>query len=233
MNPRPKLTLSRTGAIARKEWIQVRRDPRSLALAFLLPVLMLIFFGYAIAFDVDQIRLTVLDDDRSPESRDLISSLEGSGAFQIVHWALSPRDGTETLMNGVATAYLEVPSTYSEDLSRGDAQLQLVLDGSDANTATLAEVYANGVIQSRAINLITSQIPTTQPGLEAIPSVHTRVWYNPTLESRHMVVPGLIAVLMSIVAAMLTSLTIARFGPNGLVTIICVIRTQARQPSPV
>lgn len=206
------ISARRISAIAYKEWIQIRRDPRSLALAFLLPVLLLIFFGYAISLDIDEIRMSLYDGDHSPESRGLIASLEASGAFEIVRYAQTPGEGAATLLNGTATAYLEIPPRFSKDLQAGSARAQLLLDGSDANTATLADAYASAVTAAYGASLATRTVSQSVPSQGR---VEARVWYNPTLESRHMIVPGLIAVLMSIVAAMLTSLTIAREWERG------------------
>ena len=205
------LSSTRLLAIARKEWLQLRRDNRSMMLAFALPLLLLLFFGYAITWDVRDIRLVVLDQDRSAQSRALIESFVSSGYFS-ARWHVSAPDEIDAfLQTGGATGALVVPAGFAKDLAANRAAaVQLLLDGSDANTATIALNYASAVAArfSRAVVLRGRdvRVPAT---------AEVRIWYNPTLESRHMIVPGLIAVIMSIIAAMLTALTIAREWERG------------------
>ncbi len=205
------LRAGRLLAMARKETIQLRRDTRSLVLAFLLPVFLLLFFGYAITWDVRDIRLAVLDQDRSQASRQLVEALSGSSYFTVSAYLNSPREIDRQLSHGQATAALVIGPEFSEELAAGrEAPVQFLLDGGDANTATIALNYADAIVArySRNVMLKGQRIP---PPAEAV----GRVWYNPTLESRNMIVPGLIAVIMSIIAAMLTALTIAREWERG------------------
>jgi len=205
------LSRMRLFAVARKEWIQLRRDPRSMVLAFALPLFLLLFFGYAITWDVRNLRLTVLDQDRSASSRALIESFVASGYFEVVSYASSLSDVEGALVDGAAIGGLVIPPGFTRALSGGaPAPIQLLLDGSDANTATIALNYASAITAgfSRRVLLDGSRL--------VVPAVaETRVWYNPTLASRNMIVPGLIAVIMSIIAAMLTALTIAREWERG------------------
>jgi ABC-2 type transport system permease protein len=198
-------------AVARKEWIQLRRDPRSMLLAFGLPLFLLIFFGYAITWDVDDLRLAVLDHDRTPTSRALLESFEASGYFRVAARPERERDVEELLVTRAAHAGLVIPAGFAKAVAAGGpAPLQLLLDGSDANTATIAMGYADGVVGrfSRAAVLDGRRV---QLPFELEP----RVLYNPTLASRNMIVPGLVAVIMSIIAAMLTALTVAREWERG------------------
>ena len=198
-------------AVARKETIQLRRDPRSLALAFLLPLFQLTFFGYAITLDVDDIPLAVLDQDRTEESRRMVAMMEATGYFHVEARLATYAEVDEYLTRGSVTAALSIPPGFAARLAAGHpAPAQLAVDGSDANTATIALGYAEAIIArySAAVTL---------EGRELVPvvTVEPRVWYNPTLESRNMIVPGLIAVIMSIIAALLTALTIAREWERG------------------
>ncbi len=198
-------------AMARKEAIQLRRDPRSMVLAFMLPLFMLLFFGYAITWDVKDIRIAVLDQDRSQASRQLIDAFQSSGYFRVVEYLESQGEIDERLSQGTATGVIVIPPEFSADLAAGrKAPVQLLLDGNDANTAIIAQNYANAITArySRTVILKGQRI---QPPVEA----EGRVWYNPQLQSRNMIVPGLIAVIMSIIAAMLTALTIAREWERG------------------
>jgi len=205
------LNVTRLGAIARKEVIQLRRDTRSLVLAFLLPLLLLVLFGYAISWDVKDIRLAVLDQDRSADSRALIDAFRASGYFK-VQGSLDRSQAIEPLLlRGSSQMVLVVPPDFSARLRTGKtAVLQALVDGSDANTATIVLAYANSIV--RSFGLVTQlDARRVRPAITA----ESRVWYNEQLLSRNMIVPGLIAVIMMIVAAMLTSLTIAREWERG------------------
>lgn len=203
--------LGRLYAVAWKEWIQLRRDPRSMVLAFALPLLMLIFFGYAITWDVRDIRLVVADGDRTAASRAFVESFESSGWFSIRARLESPAEIDAWIARGKATGALVIPPGFARDLgaARG-APVQLLLDGSDANTATIALNYADAIAARFSRDIILDGRRVEPPA-----SAEVRIWYNPTLESRHMIVPGLIAAIMSIIAAMLTALTIAREWERG------------------
>jgi ABC-2 type transport system permease protein len=201
----------RLAAMARKEWIQLRRDPRSMALAFLLPVLLLLFFGYAITWDVRNIRLAVHDADGGPAARELVQAFEASGYFTVVERLAAYRDADRALETGRAMAVLAVPPGFGARLAAGGpAPVQFLLDGSDANTAIIAQGYADAIAARFGA---TAQLAgrRLRPPVEA----DARVWYNPELRSRNMIVPGLVAVIMSIIAAMLTALTIAREWERG------------------
>lgn len=198
----------RLGAIARKEWIQLRRDPRSLILAFVLPVFLLLFFGYAITWDVDDIALAVLDEDATPASRRLVEAFVSSGYFRVLAHPGTKEEEERLLSRGKVQGVLTIPPGYEADLKAGrPATVQFLLDGADANTATIAQNYADAI----AARLAAEAGGGRGPALRLEP----RTWYNPNLESRHMIVPGLIAVIMSIIAAMLTALTIAREWERG------------------
>lgn len=197
--------------MARKESIQLRRDPRSLALAFLLPLALIIMFGYAITFDVRNIELGILDEDHSSASRQLIQAFEGSGYFRVIDVFERTSQIDASLERGTIRLAITIPPTFQADLSTGRrAQVGVILDGSDANTATIAQTYVDAIIDRFAIARLSGRrVPLVTVTAEA------RVWYNETLESRNTIVPGLVAVIMSIIAAMLTALTIAREWERG------------------
>ena len=198
-------------AIARKEALQLRRDTRSLILAFVLPLFMVLFFGYAITWDVNDIRLGVWDQDGTRESRDLAEVFEASGYFSIVEHPASYPEVEDGLSKGRLRAVLVIPRGFARDLAAGrPAPVQLLLDGSDANTATIAQNYAGAIVARHSTRVRLQGRP-----MPAVAGAETRIWYNETLESRNMIVPGLVAVIMSIIAAMLTSLTIAREWERG------------------
>lgn len=198
-------------AVARKEWLQLRRDPRSLVLAFVFPVLLLVFFGYAITWDVDDLALAVLDRDGSSASRGMVEAFTSSGYFTVTRRPASDTEVERLLTRGQVRAVLVVPVGFQRELEMGSRPpVQLLLDGSDANTATIAQNYAEAIVAGYV-----SRGPLApEPAVSPI-RVESRIWYNPDLRSRNMIVPGLIAVIMAIIAAMLTSLTIAREWERG------------------
>ncbi len=207
----PALSFGRLYTVARKEWIQLRRDPRSMAMAFGLPLALLLFFGYAITWDIKDIRLAVVNQDPGQKSRELVQAFEGSGYFRATERLADVGGIDKELIHGHITGALVIPPTFDRDLAAGrGAEVQLLLDGADANTATIAMSYADAIVARFSRDVI------LQGWRMALPAAaESRIWYNPTLESRHMVVPGLVAVIMSIIAAMLTSLTIAREWERG------------------
>jgi ABC-2 type transport system permease protein len=201
----------RVWAIARKEWIQLRRDTRSLILAFLLPVFLLLFFGYAITWDVKDLRLAVVDHDGGRAARDLVSAFESSGYFKVAGRYARSSAADSLLARGKVVAVLVLPPGFSADLAAGrPAAAQFLLDGVDANTATIALNAADAITATYSARTALGGGPAAAPI-----RLETRAWYNPELRSRNMIVPGLIAVIMSIIAAMLTALTIAREWERG------------------
>jgi ABC-2 type transport system permease protein len=202
---------TRLFAIARKEVLQLRRDPRSLILAFLLPVALLVFFGYAISWDVSDIRLVVVDQDGGARARGLLDGFRASGRFTIVGRLERTADIGPLLDRGRALIALVIPPRFGADLGAGrTAVVQAIVDGSDANTATIALGYAQAIVQQFSMQALYEtrrvRLPVT---------AETRIWYNEELASRNMIVPGLVAVIMMIIAGLLTSLTIAREWERG------------------
>jgi ABC-2 type transport system permease protein len=198
-------------AIARKEMLQLRRDPRSLGLAFLLPVLLIVLFGYAITWDVDHIATAVLDQDGSARSRALVEAVTSSGYFDVIEFPRSAAGIGPLLDRSRVRLALVIPADFGVDLGTGrPAHVQAIVDGSDANTATIVLSDVQAIVQnySNAVQLA---------GVRRRPPIvsQSRVWYNEDLRSRNMIVPGLVAVIMAIIAAMLTSLTIAREWERG------------------
>ncbi len=209
--PRGSLRKTRLLAIARKEWIQLRRDPRSLVLAFALPVVLLVLFGYAITWDVRNIEMVVVDHDRTAQSRSLVDAFTASGYFRLTGRLERAADVARVFERDEARIAVVLPSGFEAGLAGPKpSPLQVLVDGSDANTATIALGYVRAVTQQWA-----GREGLVGPAA-ALPVVaRSRVWYNEELASRNMIVPGLIAVIMSIISAMLTSLTIAREWERG------------------
>jgi ABC-2 type transport system permease protein len=210
------MNLRRVRAISRKEFIHIIRDPRSLALAIAIPVLLLILFGTALTLDVDNVHLVIWDQDKSETSRDFIRNFSNSRYFKIVGYC----DGYGRLQDMIdrneALMGMVIPVDFSKSiLANQTSPVQLLVDGSDSSTATIAIAYANSVVSTYNSNLITKVL--SHFGIEepTILDVRPRVWFNEDLESRNFIIPGLIAVIMMIIAALLTSLTVTREWENG------------------
>lgn len=208
------MNFRRLRAITRKELIHVVRDPQSLAAALLQPFVMLLLFGWALSMDVDHIPTYVYDHDHSPQSRELIQQFSGSRFFDIKAQVQDYRAIEQAIDRREILIGLVIPDDFSKNLGIGKpAQIQLLIDGSDSNTAAISQGYAEGVIASFSRNVTAEAMRRSPPsgGVEA----RVRVWYNPDLLSGNFIVPGLIAVILMIIAANLGSLTIAREWENG------------------
>lgn len=207
----------RVWAVCRKECRHIVRDPRSLVMALVLPLVLMLLFGFALNLDLDRVPTVVFDADRTADSRDLLQSFRGSRFFQIRESAGNYQTLERSIDRNQALIGIVIPAGYSERLSSASpARVQLIVDGSDANTASIALSYAESVVQSYAMRLRSRELEQGA-GLKLHIPVETRVriWYNNTLESKNYVVPGLIAVILMIIASLLTSLTIAREWEMG------------------
>ncbi len=207
----------RTWAVARKEFIHIIRDPRALGIAIVLPLVLLFLFGFALTLDVDNVPIMVWDQNNTPASRDLVERFTGSRYFTLAGTADNYRSIVRAVDRRDALMALVIPTDFERKLESGrGTDVQLLVDGSDANTASLAIGYARAIVQTYAggvqIRLARRMLgrPLSLP-LELYP----RVWYNTDMDSTDFIVPGLIAVIMMIIAALLTSLTVAREWETG------------------
>jgi len=215
---RRRVSLRTVRAIMRRELIDVLRDRRSLILTFLYPISMLIMYGYGIRYDVDHVPLTILDYDESPESRDLAQQVLRSGYFRLVRWAQHESEVEHDLMTDASAAAILIPVDFAERIHAGEpTRVQAVVDGSDSNTATIAQGYILAML-GRFAELTVRQIGSSPAPIE----VKSRVWYNPELKSVNFIVPGIIAVIMMIVGAMLTALAIVKEKERGTIEQILV-----------
>ena len=200
----------RVRAMARKEFLHIVRDTRSLVMALLVPLFMLVLFGYALSLDVDHIPTLIVDQDQTPASRDLRSRFEGTPYFDVKGVETSTALVNLEIDRNYILLAVVIPAGFHRDLSRGErVSVQLLLDGSDSNTASIAINYAQALISVWSLERIAGR----RPGMPV--EAQVRVWYNSELKSRNFLIPGLIAVVLMIIAALLTSLTIAREWENG------------------
>jgi drug efflux transport system permease protein len=198
----------RTTAVAHKEVLHIIRDARAVYMALGLPVVMLLLFGYGISQDVDHIAMAVADQDHTPTSRRLGEALVAGGDFVREADLASPDDAETALRSGRVKAVLVVPRGFERDLARGvHAAAQLLVDGSDGTTATVALGDAAGILQA------TSSARAVKASLSSGPRV--RVRFNPTMRSTYNMVSGVIVLILAMVASLLTALTVAREWDRG------------------
>ena len=211
------MSYRRTWAVARKEFRHILRDPRSLTMALAMPLLMLVLFGFALSLDVDRVSTFIYDADRTSASRDLIRQFQGSRYFEIEGFVDNYHAIEKAIDSGKILMAVAIERGYGEHIRAGErADVQILIDGSDSNTAAIALGYADSLISSYAFE-VRARAFARKAGRElALPvDARLRVWYNSSLESKNYVVPGLIAVILMIIAALLTSLTIAREWEMG------------------
>jgi ABC-2 type transport system permease protein len=194
--------------IVRKEFLELRQDPRLFGLVILAPILQLVMLGYAASTDVRDVPLVVVDQDRSTESRALIDRFDASQNFVVVD-ALSSSAGVNAYLDGGrAWMAMVIPADYGARTRRGQASsVQVVADGTDANSTTVALGYAGALVTSYARELAASV--GRGPG-EALIGAQIRVWFNPQLESRHFMIPGILALVLLVVTTNLSSMAIVR-----------------------
>jgi ABC-2 type transport system permease protein len=188
-------------AMARKETRHLLRDARSLALMFLMPTIMLFLYGYAIRLDIMHAPIGILQESANAASNDLAAHFAGSHAFEVATLYRDRHELAASIQSGKVWAALVIPHDFASDVRRGEASVQLILDGTDANTARLVRNYALALVNAYALS-----VSGTTPYIE----VNTRTWFNETNESRYAIVPGVIVLVMSVVGALMTALTIAR-----------------------
>jgi ABC-2 type transport system permease protein len=208
--------LSRIVPMMRKEALHIFRDPRSLYLALVFPVLLLVVLGLSITFDIRHVAIGIVDHDGSPAGRDLIGRLKASEYFSVKEVTRDEAEGERLIRRDKAKIVLVIPAGFGRSLAKGEtAKIQVLVDGTNNNTAQVALGYLGGLFQSVSTRILLET--AKDRGLAEIPGIEprTRVWYNPELRSTNFIVPGVIAVIMMIVSTMLTSLTIAREWEMG------------------
>ena len=210
-------------AIARKEVIQIRRDPRSLLIALLMPFMQMILLGYGISLDVKHLPICVFDREGSQKSLALVKRFEASRYFAIVASFDNYRDVTRALDRGNCRVAIVIPPDMSERLNdSGSSMVQALVDATDDNTANVAIGYAQAVVtgfsndlQIQSLGMAGNPTQTAQTV-----AVESRVWFNEDLESRNFIIPGVVALVMALVGAQLTSLTIAREWERGTMELL-------------
>jgi ABC-2 type transport system permease protein len=215
--------------VARKEAIHIRRDPRSMAMAVAIPMLLLLLFGYALTLDVDRVPLVVWDQSRTQASREFVSRFSASRYFAVQDYVRDYREMERAVDGSRALVALVIPGDFASLVASGQAApVQLIADGSDSNTAAIAMGYASAVAQAYSEEMALSAAPSPGARPAAPLDLRPRVWFNADMESRNYIIPGLIAVIMMVIAALLTSLTVAREWERG--TMEQLISTPVKSP---
>jgi ABC-2 type transport system permease protein len=211
------MSFTRFLAVAKKEILQVLRDSRSLVIVLIMPVILVLLFGYGVNLDLKHLPIYVYDRDGSQQSQDLLKRFQASDYFDVVRVVNNYRDLTHAIDDGNAKMGIVIPWDFSQRLHDGrTAQVQALVDATDDNTANVLIGYAQAVVQGYSsdvqLDWLRDRGQTVQP---APVSVETRTWYNEDLESSAFIIPGVLALVMSVIGAFLTSLTIAREWERG------------------
>jgi ABC-2 type transport system permease protein len=203
--------LRRFAALLRKESYQIIRDPSSILIAFVLPLILLFLFGYAVSLDATRTRIGVVIEAATPAARNLAASFEASRYFD-VRLGRDRREFADDLILGEVKGIVVIPATFAADQRKRNEppRIQVIVDGADPNTASFVQNYAEGVLASWAsLNAATTGAPRSPI------SVEQRFWFNPELTSRFFLIPGSIAIVMTLVGTLLTALVIAREWERG------------------
>lgn len=204
--------LRRFGALLRKESRQILRDPSSLLIAVVLPVLLLFLFGYALSLDADHTKVGVAVESPGPEARDLAASFQASRYFD-ARIGTDRRQFAEDLVTSRVKGIIVIPERFAAEAARpgGTPQIQILVDGTDPNTANFVMAYAQGVLSSWRAMRAAGQGADGAPAID----VEQRVWFNQELVSRNTLVPGAIAIVMTMIGTLLTALVVAREWERG------------------
>jgi len=212
------MNMQRLLSIVKKEIIQIKRDRASMVMAFILPLIMLLIFGYAVTTDVEHIKTAVFDQSKSFESRQLVNSFKNTGYFDPDSLAESYKEMTYLIDSGKAAAGIIIPPDYAKKLHRNEStQIQLLVDGSDPLDARGALSNAQVIVQSKSFDSKIRQLQKTGLAINLKPPIELsyRIWYNPNMESRKFNIPGLIGVIMQNITMLLTAFATVRERERG------------------
>ncbi len=216
------MVFERLRHMIKKEFIQVLRNPKMRAIVLVMPLVQSMIFGYAVTTDVKQINMAIFDQSGTPESRELIDRFIHSGYFVANAVIDSEREIDELLNQGKSAAVIRIPTDFSGRLESGKtATVQIIVDGTDSNTAGVVLSYAGSIIQNDAVELMKKRVGL--PGWEpAGVNLDTRAWFNENLTSRNFYVPGVIAAIVMLVSLLLTSMSVVREKEMGTMEQIVV-----------
>ncbi len=201
--------------IIKKEFLQLKRDPRLFAIVFMAPVLQLILLGYAATLDVNNINTVIYDQDKTVTSRDLIEKFERSGYFTIKKYVDSYTELTDLINKGEVLWALVIPDDFEKKLNRNEqVDIQAIFDGSDGNKTSIAFGYASGIVSNYSQNILLKNSDKTglssSRSLSGIVTPELRVWYNPDLKTRNFMVPGIMGLLLTVITTVLMAMGIVK-----------------------
>jgi ABC-2 type transport system permease protein len=211
------VSLTRLAAVAMKEMIQIRRDSRSLGIVILMPVVLVLLFGYGVNLDLKHLPIYVYDQESSQQSQDLLKRFQASEYFDVVRVVNNYPALVRAIDDGDAKMGIVIPWDFSQRLRQGrTAQVQALVDATDDNTANVLIGYSQAIVQGYSSDVQLAWLRRRGQLAQPAPlSVEARTWYNENLESSAFIVPGVLALVMSVIGAFLTSLTIAREWERG------------------
>lgn len=210
---------SRLTSIIRKEFIQILRDPRTLVMIIVIPIMQLFLLGYSATNDVRNVPLAVLDQSKSAESRALLDSYKAADYFKIAYTVQSEAEIENLIARGDARAAVIIPPDYVQRLSEGNAQIAFILDGSDPTSASTALSASLLIGQTHSTGILMEKFERSGMNLRVQPpvQVRTRVWYNPDMISAHFMIPGVIGMILYAIAAILTASSVVRERERGTI----------------
>ena len=211
------MTVTRTLALTRKEFLHIIRDPRTLAVMFIMPIMELVLLGYAATTDIEHLRTAVFDGDKSAASRELIEAYRASNYFDIALYVQSEQQLEHVMDSGQVRAGLIIPPGYGKVLSTGGrAQAAFIIDGSDPSVANTVFAAAQSVGQAQSMRIMERTMgldPDDLPGVQIRP----RVWYNPEMHSANFMIPGITGIILYFLTALFTALSIVREREQGTI----------------
>ncbi len=217
--------MERIAHMLRKEFIQIFRDPKIKGVIFVMPMVQLMVFGYAVTTDVRNVATAVYDQDNSVASRELVARFAGSGYFEVVEYVRDDHRARELLDRGRVVALIHMKRGFHEDLTAGrTARLQVIVDGTDSTTAGIVLDYSTRIAADFSEEVLVRRLQRLRG--TALPAasldLRTRAWFNENLESRNFYVPGVIAIIVMLITLMLTSMAVVREKEIGTMEQIMV-----------
>ena len=215
---RQSMNRRRLAAIIKKEFIEIRRDKASLGIIFMMPLMMMFLFGYAVSTNIDHISTAVLDQDKSTAGRELMADFRESTYFDFNYYVNSQEELSRLIDSGKVKAGFVIPANYARDLKRNRSpQVQFIVDGSDPTVARTAMNTARILAQQRGMEMRTAYLAQRGVSLSSVPGIDFRpqVWFNPELDSIKFNIPGLIGLIMQNITVMLTAFALVRERERG------------------
>ena len=221
-------SINRIAALAEKEWLQIRRDTRSLILAIFAPAVLILLFGYALSVDVTHVKTAVYDQDKSTMSRQFIEKFSHTEYIDIIEYTDNYTRAEELIDSGRAVMVIVIGNDFEKLYKSGQQPVvQLLVDGSDSTSVTVAVGYVSAIISEYNLGIRLSDLKRFGISEFKMPvGIISRVWYNPELASRNFIIPGLIVIVLSIISALIASLSVSREWERG--TMETLITTPVR-----